>query len=281
MMTTASTSTYGDAVRKALDDLPARQYLELVDGLDEHLAEVASDYDALVEQLGEPESYAAELRASARFAARAAEAPASTPAGHEPARPLIETKTLARGALIAIGFLFAVLVLNGELVVPEVVFVAATAFALAWVVRRLVAASHLPPTMSRRTTIALPIGAIVFAALLGASFSNRSTIQYVDSGPANQFAGPDVTVPNIVGLSVSDATTSLHSLGFEVQFSGVDQSRTMVVTAQSPPPGTVTMAGTVVLATLDRRSALPTPPTTALPTPPTTAEPAPSSSTPS
>ncbi|MCO1598761.1 ABC transporter permease [Micromonospora sp. RHAY321] len=63
---------YVARVRAALADLPPNRRDELTEDLPDHLAEVAAEADGtLVERLGEPEAYAAELRA-------AAGAPAST-----------------------------------------------------------------------------------------------------------------------------------------------------------------------------------------------------------
>ncbi|MEU5938317.1 hypothetical protein ABZ807_03860 [Micromonospora sp. NPDC047548] len=57
---------YVDRVRAALADLPPEVREELTEDLPEHLAEVAAeDGGSLVERLGEPEVYAAELRAAA------------------------------------------------------------------------------------------------------------------------------------------------------------------------------------------------------------------------
>ncbi|MBP2707193.1 hypothetical protein JOL79_25750 [Microbispora sp. RL4-1S] len=56
---------YADAVRAALADLPPDDREELLDDLDDHLAEIASESGMpLEERLGPPESYAAELRAA-------------------------------------------------------------------------------------------------------------------------------------------------------------------------------------------------------------------------
>ncbi|GAA0383702.1 hypothetical protein Acor_80350 [Acrocarpospora corrugata] len=56
---------YAQAVRDALADLPAADLEELVEDLDDHLAEVAAESDVpLEERLGSPETYAAELRAA-------------------------------------------------------------------------------------------------------------------------------------------------------------------------------------------------------------------------
>ena len=57
---------YVDRVRAALADLPPEVRDELTEDLPEHLAEVAAEGDgALVDRLGTPEAYAAELRAAA------------------------------------------------------------------------------------------------------------------------------------------------------------------------------------------------------------------------
>ncbi|MFE9688795.1 HAAS signaling domain-containing protein [Micromonospora sp. NPDC005806] len=59
-------SDYVDRVRAALADLPPAVRDELTEDLPEHLAEVAAETDGtLVDRLGEPEAYAAELRAAA------------------------------------------------------------------------------------------------------------------------------------------------------------------------------------------------------------------------
>jgi hypothetical protein len=61
---------YVDRVRAALADLPPGTRDELVEDLPEHLAEVAAEADgSLVDRLGPPEAYAAELRAAAGAAA--------------------------------------------------------------------------------------------------------------------------------------------------------------------------------------------------------------------
>src|SRR5688500_59282 len=57
---------YVAAVRAALADLPPHERDELLEDLPEHLAEVVAEDDgSLRDRLGPPESYAAELRASA------------------------------------------------------------------------------------------------------------------------------------------------------------------------------------------------------------------------
>ncbi|MET8040002.1 hypothetical protein ABZU25_03935 [Micromonospora sp. NPDC005215] len=57
---------YVARVRAALADLPSTQRDELIEDLADHLSEVAAEAEGtLVERLGEPETYAAELRAAA------------------------------------------------------------------------------------------------------------------------------------------------------------------------------------------------------------------------
>ena len=68
-------SRYVEQVRAALADLPAPVRDELLEDLPEHLAEVLAEGDgSLVDRLGEPAAYAAELRASA-----ALDTPAAAP----------------------------------------------------------------------------------------------------------------------------------------------------------------------------------------------------------
>jgi hypothetical protein len=75
---TAEIAEYAAAVRAALADVPAERSEELLDDLEEHLAEVAADDDApLVFRLGSPEAYADELRVAAGLPA----GPAIDPAG--------------------------------------------------------------------------------------------------------------------------------------------------------------------------------------------------------
>ncbi|BCL15716.1 HAAS signaling domain-containing protein [Micromonospora sagamiensis] len=59
-------TAYVERVRAALADLPPARRDELTEDLPEHLAEVAAESGgSLVDRLGEPEAYAAELRAAA------------------------------------------------------------------------------------------------------------------------------------------------------------------------------------------------------------------------
>lgn len=58
-------SSYLSALRAHLEDLPQEERDDLLEDLEQHLAEVAAEADgSLVERLGPPEAYAAELRSS-------------------------------------------------------------------------------------------------------------------------------------------------------------------------------------------------------------------------
>ena len=61
---------YASAVRAAFADLPGPERELLLEDLEDHLAEVAAEAGGpLIDRLGWPEAYAAELRASAGLAA--------------------------------------------------------------------------------------------------------------------------------------------------------------------------------------------------------------------
>jgi uncharacterized membrane protein len=65
---------YAAAVRAALADLPAQERTDLLEDLEDHLNEVASESDVpLTQRLGSPEQYAAELRSA--YGVRAGERP--------------------------------------------------------------------------------------------------------------------------------------------------------------------------------------------------------------
>jgi hypothetical protein len=64
-LATNGVQSYARAVREAMGDLPPEQAHEVLDGLDEHLAEIVAEGTVDLEAvLGSPESYAAELRLS-------------------------------------------------------------------------------------------------------------------------------------------------------------------------------------------------------------------------
>jgi hypothetical protein len=85
-LATSSVAAYSQAVREALHDLTPAQARTMLDGLDEHLAEVAEDGATDLEAvLGPPAAYAAELRAAAGRDATVP--PKARPAWDPPASP--------------------------------------------------------------------------------------------------------------------------------------------------------------------------------------------------
>jgi PASTA domain len=111
-LTTAAVAAYSQAVRDALQDLPPAKARTILEGLDEHLFEIAEDSATDLETtLGSPQTYAAELRASAGLdtpeparsapitaASLTGEPAASTaPATAEPAATTAEAKGAAPG----------------------------------------------------------------------------------------------------------------------------------------------------------------------------------------
>ncbi len=93
-------------VRSALADLPESEVEEILDDVRPHLAEMEAELgenpkvDALIERLGTPESYAAELRASGGYPPRPADGDKTT---------VLQRKTGIGGARFAFwGLIFAV-----------------------------------------------------------------------------------------------------------------------------------------------------------------------------
>jgi hypothetical protein len=149
---------YARDVRAALADVPADQLADLLDDLEEHLAEVADDADGpLVARLGPPAGYAAELRRAAGLAGPPAPAGRDRSAGLSRALARVRTSgpvTAVLGflpelrpawwVLRAWAALIAVdLVLWGRSSFPlpdfglgPVVGLVATAAAVTWSVRR-------------------------------------------------------------------------------------------------------------------------------------------------
>jgi hypothetical protein len=100
-LTTAAVAAYSQAVRDALHDLSPTKARTILEGLDEHLFEIAEDSATDLETtLGSPQAYAAELRASAGLdtpepTRAAATEPAATSMSAEPVatEPVATTST--------------------------------------------------------------------------------------------------------------------------------------------------------------------------------------------
>lgn len=98
-------------VRSALADLPAGEVEEILDDVRPHLMEIASELGErarlveMVARLGEPESYAAELRAAGDYPPpTAVGGPASPAAGRFGLRFAVWSMVLSSLALAFVGF---------------------------------------------------------------------------------------------------------------------------------------------------------------------------------
>lgn len=253
-----TTTTYADAVRKALDDLPAARYLELVDGLDEHLAEVHAEADGtLADVLGPPEAYAAELRASAGLPPRAGTgAPlpppvAPAPAAARPARRPIDRGLLARIALGAAGALVLLWVLGmEELPTLKLAFIVVGVTAAMWLARRLLSAARLADRTARRVSLGIAVGGLVVATAFGSIVSERWKFNPVYNGPPVTMLPDQGTfaLPEFRGMSGLDAAQQARELLLDVVLDGVGESQTpsSVVVAQDPPPNTLVARGSQI-----------------------------------
>lgn len=257
-----TTTTYADAVRRALDDLPAARYLELVDGLDEHLAEVRAEADGtLADVLGPPEAYAAELRASAglppRVGAGAPLPPPIAPPVTAPAvaRLAIERGTLARFGLALTGGLIVLWALGvQELPTLKLALIVLGVLGATWIARRLLGAAAWPDRTSRRVKVAIAVGGLVAAAAFGSAASNRRSYVPVYDVPGVTFAtvpyppAERIALPDFRGWSMDQATEAATNLGLVVNIQG--GAGNAIVMGQDPAPQTfVTPGATLILST--------------------------------
>lgn len=252
-----TTTTYADAVRRALDDLPAARYLELVDGLDEHLAEVRAEADGtLADVLGPPEAYAAELRASAGLPPRAGAAatgaplppptvPLAAPAP-APRRP-IDRGFAARTALAVAGGLVVLWVLGiRELPTLKLALIVLGVLGATWVARRLLGAATLADHTTRRVSTAIAIGGLVVAAAVGSAASTRRIYVPYDNPPITMMPGQGAfAVPDFRGMTMAQANEVATGLGLNLQMIGGTYDR--IVMSQDPAPGTPAVYGSQVV----------------------------------
>src|SRR5258706_1840263 len=180
-MSTVTTSSYAEAVGRWLDDLPAATAAELLEGLGEHLAEIgADDFASLVDLLGPPDSYAAELRASAGLPprpvfSRSTSQPSPVPEDHavRVVRPSLTLgmRHLALAALVVIaaGVLVALFESRDFIRLEFVVLIALVAGAGIWALRWLVEKSKLAGPWTIGATVAVIGLALAAAATLGAA----------------------------------------------------------------------------------------------------------------
>lgn len=271
--TSAAVAEYGAAVRAAVAKLAPGDD-GVLDGLDEHLAEVAAENDApLTEVLGPPERYAADLVAStvrvrpgmptAPPASAATEpvpgGPAMPTQGGGDAGPLtrhgagVTDPVTADGRRVlwarsvlgaAIGLTLLVVARASSPLNPLQLMAAAGLVGGGWLgVNRLLPRADLPSDWGRwvrRGSMAL---ALLVAVLLGGLMAG-STVHVVNGGgPPSPvtFGGSLVVVPSVLGLAGPEAVDLLRRSGLAVEEARADQ----VVVGQEPPAGVRVARGTM------------------------------------
>ena len=214
-------ATYAAAVRAALDDLPDAAKRTVLDGLDDHLAEIVAEGDAnLNDILGPPARYAAELRATAGFpsvtnplassqpdvprqwppppAPSAVPAPTAVPAPIPRSDALVNRARvwLARSYLGLVGLLIVGLLIANAMNLDgrKVVLAALIVAALWWVGRRAVDESRLPETWKRRGQAGAGGAALIGAVMIGGQLS-ETAVTYYSTDTLTPFAtyAPDAT----------------------------------------------------------------------------------------
>jgi hypothetical protein len=262
-MTTTTTTTTGfaDAVRRALDDLPPATVTELVEGLDEHLAEVGvPDLVSLLALLGPPERYAADLRASAGLPPRAASTPAPPlpppvppPAAHHAAPKFdIRARHLARTALALIAVITLVsLALAKDFVDPRTIAVITVAVgAGAWVLRGLARVADIPARFADGTLVALVALTLAVAATAGAAHPRDHVVTTFPFGTVTTIGYASLIMPDLTGIPMPVAMETAREMGLEPTVIGRSDP-TSVVVSQDPPPGSFVSPGTEVRLTTD------------------------------
>jgi hypothetical protein len=286
-LTTSTIADYATAVRNALSDLSADQAHAVLDGLDEHLAEIAAEGTGDLEAtLGSPAAYAAELRASAGFEAKPILTPPQrerwteippTPLVPEAKQPLFgnHTTSIARTVIAAVLAILAVVViratypLNGLFVIFISALVAGGWRAMKWLGQR----AQLPEPIAARLPVVLAGAALIAAVLFGARTADSGQPNYGYNpgySPATTFGGyrPGAvhTVPNLVGARVDEAIQMLEALGMHAVVAQTPTAPDSLVVAIEPAPGLRVPAGTEIVLRTDAASAV----TTALATSVTT-----------
>jgi uncharacterized membrane protein len=260
-MSAVTTTSYAEAVGRWLDDLPAATSAELLEGLGEHLAEVgADDFASLVDLLGPPDSYAAELRASAGLPPRAVfarPAPQPSPVVEEHAvratRPSLtfgmHHAALAALVVIAAGVLVALYQSRDFIRLEVVALIALVAGVGIWALQWLVDKSKLSAHWTAAATMAVIGLALAAAATLGAAARHRDVFVTNDYPiPATTvlgpLAGPPVALPDFRQLPVQQAIDTARAMGLQPIIRGDPIG---VVLNQEPLPGSVLDAGSSVL----------------------------------
>jgi uncharacterized membrane protein len=307
-VTTSTVSSYARAVREALADLPPEQARGLLDGLDEHLAEIGAEGNADMESmLGSPSAYAAELRSSAGLPAAVTVKPTSVwAAPPTPPAPPVSNRTadepnrasppptmrdpqtrLDRGIFTAIAFFVILMVAVGATDLALATLVAASTW---FVVNAIAKRVQLPAHVATRLPLAIAVVAAALTSILIAGRLNGTNTVYITQDqpqlattaatpfptvPGGGQLAPEgmVMVPNVLAMTAPDARRLLNDVGLEPNVVAATSSDVpQVVIGQEPAVGAVVPRGSriMVIATTDRSPQSPA--TTALTTAPTASQ---------
>ena len=242
--TSPEAAAYATAVRFALADVEPRDLRALLDGLDDHLAEVAADGDvSLIDVLGPADVYAAELRASAGLTTRVmpfAPPSVATPlpvVGSTPAPPTAQpaevwapitrtraTEFVARTWLVAVAtaVVVAVAMARSDIGADRVMLGSAIVGLLCIVSVLAVRHARLSSSTMTRVAVAMRAVTIVGAVWAGGQLGTGSARDVVSGSGVDGYPEPATTlvlgdpfvtitvqaspvVPNVVGLPVDQA----------------------------------------------------------------------------
>lgn len=133
MNTRVGATDYLERVRAALADLPADEVADIIEDVEPHLAEIDAEGDSLVERLGEPEVYAAELRAAADLPPRdAAGQPQPKRPGQGRARFVLWSLAFTTAIAFFAGIAAGARELQLEAIVLAVILAVPAALSLYW-----------------------------------------------------------------------------------------------------------------------------------------------------
>jgi len=316
-LATTRVASYARAVRDALSDLSPEHAHAVLDGLDDHLAEIVAEGAIdLDEVLGPPAVYAAELRASAGLAAaggprtddrgswgapdtsliagppdsplasessgsrasvrnavpssddRAAEEPRTTDAAarqNNADRSALEQAGVrarrvwshrgvnsARAKLVIVFGVLGIVVIRSSrpLNAFEIVLGALGICALWWLLRLTSRRAQLSEPWASRLPVALAVAAIIGAVLLGGLLAGQHVVYIGNtSSPTTGFrVGGDTAAPDVVGMTVSEASEMLRQFNLSLVVNGNERTldSTMVILRMRPLSGTVVRYGSLI-----------------------------------
>jgi hypothetical protein len=260
-----SVASFATAVRIAMADLDEPDRVALLDGLEDHLAEIVEENEQPLDVvLGSPEQYAAELRRSAGITARRRTLPPPTIAPPpapvlSPVRAAVDALATGWWLLRGIGVAFGVGVwtsrdadaLSAFPIVPVLdqlwlgPIVLGASVVVSWWIRRLAFAWRAIATL---VAVAGLIALSVEVGRTPALVENPTgiTMTTVATTIATFSPPPRIEVPNVTGLDIDDAIAVLRSLGFAIEITGGTALDAGIVLTQEPAGGTSLDAGSSI-----------------------------------